>query len=134
MQAQDSTTTTLLLDHHRYVAAAFCVHMVVLRHWPYNTYIISDADRCVLLLVQAARPERQLRAGAGRSSMAAAPGATATAGIEKEQMVQDGIEGSLLRPDVDDPKRSGRTQQLACCVSSQNLLLTLGRLFCCGMG
>ena len=66
--------------------------------------------------------------------MVSVPGATATAGIEKEQMVQDGIEGSLLRPDVDDPKRSGRTQQLACCVSSQNLLLTLGRLFCCGMG
>jgi coproporphyrinogen III oxidase len=36
--------------------------------------------------------------------MAAAPKATAAAGIEKEQMVQDGIEGSLLRPDVDDPK------------------------------
>ena len=54
-------------------------------------------------MIQDARPERQLRAARGRSIMAAAPQAAAVA-IEPEQVV-DRIEGSLLRPDFDDPKR-----------------------------
>jgi hypothetical protein len=79
-------------------------------HWQAAPAAMPAANPHILLLMQVARPERQLCAASGRSSMAAAPKATAAAGIEKEQMVQDGIEGSLLRPDVDDPKRSGRTQ------------------------
>jgi hypothetical protein len=96
-------------------------------------------------VLQDARPERQLRAASGRGSMAAGPKAAAVA-IEPEQVV-DRIEGSLLRPDIDDPKRwaslsacnllrtnvpscrgaaaSGVPCKCACCVSDCSALMRI---------
>lgn len=71
---------------------------------------ISNVFRCSLQQEQ--RPERLLRAASRRGGMA--PKAAATA-IEAEEMV-DKIEGSLLRPDIDDPKRCPPVT--ACCAAS----------------
>jgi hypothetical protein len=58
--------------------------------------------------------------------MAAAPKAAAAA-IEAEQVV-DSIEGSLLRPDVDDPKRFDSLSACACLTVQRHCLKTAAML------
>lgn len=58
---------------------------------------------------QDSRPERQLRPASRRAGGGIATPMAAAMAIEAEQMV-DHIEGSLLRPDIDDPNR--------CCIDA----------------